>query len=413
MEISSIVRFQHRLLRELDRLGGLDRGKGQPRFVVAPGRVNVLGEHTDYSGGFALPAAVDRGIVLAFAATGERRIRLRSLDEPGEVELDPVGGPAGDVAWGKYCGAVMEALARRGIGGSGWSGALASDIPRGAGMSSSAALCVALAKAFCAVEGTELEPLDLCRVAQEAEHAVGIHCGIMDQYAVVHGAEGRALLLDCRELHHRLVSVAFPEHVLVVGDTRKARGLVDSEYNTRRAQVEEAARILDAGTGTMRSLRDATPELVAQRSSELGPLLTRRALHVTQENARTLAAGELLAPDSGAAGGSGEAGDVSRRLGSLLDDSHRSLRDLFEVSCPELDALVEALREQGDERVPGARMMGGGFGGCVIALVTARDLDGALERAKSAYRARTGLEPAFFPVRAAQGARIVHDDVGV
>lgn len=198
-------------------------------------------------------------------------------------------------------------------------------------------------------------------MAQEAEHAVGIRCGIMDPYAIVHGVQGRALLLDCRELSHRRVPLTFREHVLVVGDTRKARGLVDSEYNLRRAQVEEAARLLDGAAGKIGDLRDATPELVAERATELGTL-TKRARHVTEENERTRLAAELLTTDR-----EGRDTEVAQRLGRLLDESHRSLRDLFEVSCPELDALVEALREQGDERVPGARMMGGGFGGCVIA----------------------------------------------
>ncbi len=390
-----------RLAREVSLLGPT----ASPRFVLAPGRINVLGEHTDYSGGFSLPAAVDRGLLCAFAPSGDAAIRAVSLDVPGRVELSSRLEPLPNSAsFGRYVASVAAELAARGIHTPGVALALGSTIPRGGGMSSSAALCVALTLAMTNVAGASVAPLDVALVAQAAEHRVGVRCGLMDQYSIVHGKERQALLLDSRAQSHSDVPLELDGALLVVGDTGVSRGLVDSEYNARRNQVEEAARILDASSGQIRSLRDATAELVAARRNDLGPLLFRRASHVVEENARTLAAARLLAEPSTSER------SVPRELGRLLNASHVSLRDSFEVSCPELDALVTALREQGDELVPGARMMGGGFGGCVISLVDAAALPHVLERAAETYRSGTGKEAAFFPVEIGPGARILPSD---
>lgn len=325
-----------------------------------------------------------------------------SLDAPGRVELNSrLELEPSSPSFGPYVAAVAAELAARGIRPSGLALTLGSNIPRGGGMSSSAALCVALTLAMTAVAGATLAPLDVALVAQAAEHRVGVRCGLMDQYAIVHGKERHALLLDSRAQSHRDVPLALGDALFVVGDTRTPRGLVDSEYNARREQVEEAARVLDGGSGRIRSLRDATAELVRARRDDLGPLLFRRASHVVEENARTLEAERVLTEPSAAAP------RRSVQLGRLLDASHASLRDSFEVSCPELDALVTALREQGDALVPGARMMGGGFGGCVLALVDAASLSRVLERAGETYRSRTGKTAAFFPVELRSGARLL------
>lgn len=371
----------------------------------APGRINVLGEHTDTSEGYCLPACVDREMLCAFAASDDERIRVVSLDVPGLVDLgsDLEVAPSAP-SFARYVAAVAGILAERGRRVSGLVLTLDSNIPPGGGMSSSAALCVALTLAMSRRAEVELSALDVALIARAAEHRVGVHCGLMDQYAIVHGKAGQAMLLDSRRRTHEDVPLALEGYVFVVGDTKKERGLVDSEYNARRSQVEEAARVLDAGDGLIESLRDATPELVEARSQALGPLLTRRARHVVEENARTLAAGRLLSEAKGTDGSA-----VSKRLGQLLDASHASLRDLFEVSCPELDALVGAVREQGGDVVPGARMMGGGFGGCVIALVKEASLDVVVARATETYLARTGRKAAFFPVEVCGGAR--HNDL--
>lgn len=392
--------LRDRLVREL---GSLDSA-ASPRLVHAPGRINVIGEHTDTSGGFSLPAAVDRGLFAAFAPSAAPGVQVVSIDLSGRVAIDAnLELTTDSPAFGRYVAAVATELSSRGIRPRGIALALGSTIPRGGGMSSSASLCVALTLAFVNVAGATLSPLDVALVAQAAEHRVGVRCGLMDQYASVHGKAGHALLFDSGARTHEEIPLELGEFALVVGDTKTPRGLVDSEYNARRSQVEEAAKLLDDGTGSVTSLRDATVELVRAKRSELGPLLYRRAMHVAEENERTLAAAKLLRTSQN---DSGTRSTISA-LGRLLDASHASLRDLFEVSCPELDALVTALREQGSLLVPGARMMGGGFGGCVIALCERASLPAIIERAATTYRSQTGKEAAFFPVEIGPGAQVL------
>lgn len=350
-----------------------------------------------------MPAAVDRGLVCAFAPAKDAHTRVVSIDLPGCVELGPDrmlldGSPS----FGTYVEAVAFRLATRGIEVPGMSVAVASTIPAGGGMSSSAALCVALTLSMAAGARADLDPLDVALISQEAEHYVGVKCGLMDQYAIAFGKRGHALLLDTRRRSHQEVPVELDGWVFVVGDTKKSRGLVDSEYNARRKQVEEAARELDEGNATIESLRDVTPDFLKSREDNLSPLLYRRARHVVEENSRTVAAARLLESSD-----EGDTDSLVKFLGSLLDASHASLRDLFEVSCPELNALVTALRDQGDHRVAGARMMGGGFGGCVIALARKNSLDEALDRAAADYESKTGLHPEFFPVELSDGARVL------
>ncbi len=394
------------MTQEVSFLGSSDA----PRFVFAPGRINVLGEHTDTSEGFSLPAAVGRGLLCAFAPKAGSKIQVVSLDVPGLVEVDSAFElSAPSASYGRYVAAVAAVLFERGIHVSGLVLALGSTIPAGGGMSSSAALCVALTMAMTAMASEVLPPLEVALVAQAAEHRVGVRCGLMDQYSIVFGREKQALLFDSRTLTHREVPLELGDTVLVVYDTRVPRGLVDSEYNARRSQVEEAARLLDGGRGEIRSLRDATPTLVEERRQELGELLFRRARHVVEENARTLAAAALFSEAAAVSETATDFGSAerARELGRLMNASHASLRDLFEVSCPELDELVAALCEQGPDLVLGARMMGGGFGGCVIALVAVASLSEVLERARERYLSRTGNFAEFFPVEISAGARLL------
>lgn len=382
---------------------------GSPQYIWAPGRINVLGEHTDTSEGFCLPAAVDRGLLCAFAPSPDTKSRVSSLEVEGQVELRHgwhLSSPA--PSFGAYVEAVAHVLKARGVEPPPLTLALGSTIPAGGGMSSSAALCVALALALSSACEAPLSNLDLALVAQAAEHRVGVNCGLMDQYAIVHGQSGCGLLLDTREKSHQIVPLDLDGWAFVVGDTGKSRGLVDSEYNARRAQVEEAARILDGGSGTISCLRDATADLVEASRTALGPLLYRRARHVIEENARTQKAALLLSDKSAPRDPSA----LAQKLGQLLNDSHASLRDQFEVSCAELDALVSALQEQGDDQVAGARMMGGGFGGCVIALVAQGAIEETLSASALSYRTETGRDAAFFPVEISSGARPVSANFG-
>jgi galactokinase len=327
--------------------------------VRAPGRVNLIGDHTDYNEGFVLPLAIDLETVVRARPRADAEIRLRS-DTSG---------------WEPYAAAVAQVLAERGRAAVGIEGTISSSVPVGAGLSSSAALEVALALALCDAAGFELPPLELALACQEAELlATGVPCGIMDQLASVAGVAGHALLIDCRSLEVRPIRLPSELAVLVV-HSGVSRQLADSAYAERRAACEAVAARLD-----VRALRDATAEQVRDEPC---------ARHVVSENARVLAAGAALA-----------AGDTAA-LGPLLSESHRSLRDDFEVSTPELDVLVAALEEAG---ALGARLTGAGFGGCVVALARAADAEQVAAGAIARYGAETGLEPRLFRCRAAAGA---------
>ena len=356
-----------------------------PQFFRAPGRVNLIGEHVDYSEGFVLPLAIDRATVAAAAPRDDRRVRIRSVDrgETAEFDLDETDPrPAG--AWSDYARGVALALARRvPIGGADL--ALRTTVPIGAGLSSSAALELAVGLALATVSGATLSPHELAHVGQEAENGfVGLRSGIMDQLASALGVRGHALLIDCRT--EEVSPVPLPqEAAIVVADSGVKHELAASAYNERRAQSEEAARWFG-----VRTLRDVSVSDFARRSALLREPLRRRARHVVGENARVLATVVALRD-----------GDLAT-AGAHMYASHESLRDDYEVSAPELDLLVDAARPV--DGVYGARMTGGGFGGSIVALVR-RDAGPTLARAlESAFAARYGRKPSITEVRASGGA---------
>ncbi|HEX3462992.1 MAG TPA: galactokinase [Candidatus Elarobacter sp.] len=357
----------------------------EPRFFRAPGRVNLIGEHTDYSEGFVLPIAIDRATIAAAAPREDRRVRVRSLDrgESAEFALDQ-RDPRPSGSWIDYAHGVALALARR-VPLAGADLALRTTVPIGAGLSSSAAFELAVASALLALAGGTLPPRELARVGREAENGfVGLRSGIMDQLASACGVRDHALLIDCRSEELTPVPIP-PESAIVVADSGVKHELSGSAYNDRRAESEEAARLLGA-----RTLRDVSPEELARRGGELPELLRRRARHVVTENARVLATVSALRD-----------GDLAS-AGALMNASHDSLRDDYEVSAPELDALVDAARAA--DGVYGARMTGGGFGGSIVVLAR-RDAVGSLTTAlESAYAARYGRTPAVEEVHASDGA---------
>jgi galactokinase len=345
----------------------------------APGRVNLIGDHTDYNDGFVLPLAIGRECAVRSAPRDDGRIRLSSQHAGmGEVEIAADGSddPAAvRPEWGRYVAGVVRVLAERGREPVGMDGVVSSTIPPGAGLSSSAALEVSLALALCDAAGLELEPLELARACQEAEYvATAVPCGIMDQIASIAGRRDHALLLDCRSLEIEYVPLPDELDVLIV-HSGKSRALAGSAYAERRAACEAVAARLG-----IPALRDATPELVADEP---------RARHVVSENARVLAAADAL-----------KAGDLET-VGRLLSESHASLRDDFEVSTPELDLLVGELERAG---ALGARLTGAGFGGCVVAIARPGTVNDIVVESSASYRAETGLEPMAFVCRAADGA---------
>jgi galactokinase len=335
----------------------------------APGRANLIGEHTDHTGGLVLPAAIDRAVVLD-AEPGGERIVLRSRDASGALDVAADGSDAPQAGWGRYVAAVAAELAELGRPAVGLSGELRSDLPQGAGLSSSAALEVVAGLALCDVAGFPLPPLELAALARRAEHrAVGVPSGIMDQAASLLGRAGHAVLLDCTTLEHRHVPLP-DDHELVLLDSGVRRELETSDYAARSRELAAALPAL----GERRPAEVASSELDALlRAARVDAVPARRLRHVVEENERVRRCVEAL-----------EVGDLEV-VGGLLAASHASLRDRYEVSTPELDALVELALAAG---AVGARMTGAGFGGTVLTLV---HRDRAAELATevvAAYQAR-------------------------
>lgn len=361
------------------------------RVVHAPGRVNLIGEHTDYNEGFVLPAAIDMGISIALVPTDDRRVEITLADggERDGFDLDAIAKRR--ATWIDYVAGMAWAMAEAGAPIRGFRGVLASDLPPGAGLSSSAAIELAAAWALSGGDRPALDTMHLAQTAQRAENAyVGVNCGLMDQFAVAFGRADHALLLDCRSLEHRAVPLPAGTR-LVICHSGSPRKLAASEYNARRAECDRAVAALRALDPTIRSLRDVTPELLAAGSDRLDDAAARRAEHVVHENERVIATIAALAR-----------GDLDA-VGRAFAASHASLRDRFEVSSPALDALVDIAT--GVPGVIGARLTGAGFGGCTVNLVH-DDAVGALRDAVlGQYPGRTGLTPRVFEVRAADGAR--------
>jgi galactokinase len=362
-------------------------------LVQAPGRVNLIGEHTDYNQGFVLPCAIDFHTVVAARARSDQRVRVVAsdfghatdefrLDQPIEHKLRP--------EWANYVRGVFAELVARGLPLQGMNLAIAGDVPRGAGLSSSASLEVALARTAQALMGwTALTPTDLALIAQRAENDfVGCQCGIMDQLISARGQAGHALLIDCRDLSLRAVPLPADAAVLIV-HSHVQRGLVDSHYNLRREQCQAAATALG-----LPSLRDLSAAHLAAEAGRLDDTVRRRAQHVVSENARTLQAAEAF-----------EHGDLPA-LGRLMAESHRSMRDDFEITVPAIDRLVEILQSAiGD--AGGARMTGGGFGGCAVAVLPAQRVPEVVEAVERHYRSPEGRAGTVHVTSAVDGAQVM------
>jgi galactokinase len=375
-----------------------ERFGGEPDGVwLAPGRANLMGEHTDYNDGFVLPFALEQGVTAAAAvaapgASGERRLSLCSRQEPDavvDVVLDGLA-PGQVTGWAAYPAGVAWALEAAGYRGPGGCVAIDSDLPVGAGLSSSAALECATALALTSLAGVEIPRADLVTIARRAENEfVGVPTGVMDQSASLRCQAGHALLLDCRSLEMAQVPFdpAGAGAALLLVNTRARHALSDGEYGRRRAECEEAARRLGVP-----SLRSVTDPAEADRLDD--PVLRRRARHVVADDQRVLEVVELLRSSAG--------WDAYGEIGRLLTQAHASLRDDFEVSWPEADAAVEAALAAG---AAGARMIGGGFGGSVLALVPSASLDAVRDTVTAAFAERGWTPPEFLSAAPADAAR--------
>lgn len=367
----------------------IERFAESPGLIIrAPGRVNIIGEHTDYNDGFVLPMAINRASWIALRPRIDRQIKLTALDmdQTAAFDLDDFNhdGPG----WLEYVKGIAFTLQEAGYSLKGWEGVMAGDVPIGAGLSSSAALELATARAFASISGLPWDPAEMAKLGQRAENEwVGMNCGIMDQMISASGLAGHALLIDCRSLETETVPLP-PSTRIVVLDTATRRGLVDSAYNERRQQCEQAAAFFGVP-----ALRDVDLQTFESRMQELDPLTRRRARHVITENQRTLQAAEAMKVEDAVT------------LGKLMDASHISMRDDFEISSNELNEMVAIAQDQ--PGCHGARMTGGGFAGCAVALVQWEAADQFAREVGSAYEAATGYHPQVYICEATDGAAVV------
>lgn len=390
------MREERRILQHfVERFGG---EADDIRLFHAPGRVNLIGEHIDYNGGYVFPAALTFGTTLAIRKRSDRKLRMASLnfELSGEADLDRLAyDPADD--WMNYPKGVAFHLMQHGYAFGGYDMLFEGKIPNGAGLSSSASIEVVTGFGILAMAGHPIDTVKLALIAQEAENRfVGVNCGIMDQFASANGKKDHAVLLMCDTLEYRHVPFNTGSYKIVIGNTNKRRGLVESEYNTRRAQCEAAVRHLNAKFPDLKLLGELTPEQYEEHEALIpDETLRKRARHVIEENSRVLQAVKVL-----------EAGDLAS-FGELMTRSHRSLQHLYEVTGKELDAMVDAALEA--PGVLGSRMTGAGFGGCTISLVHEDHIDGFIRRVGQAYAAATGLKADFYVCEIGDGVREVTD----
>lgn len=367
-------------------------GYAPSHIIQAPGRVNLIGEHTDYNDGFVLPCAINYQTVVAASKRDDNLVRVVSVDYGNAVDEFDITQAitfAQDKMWANYIRGVVKCLLARGYTFNGADISVSGNVPQGAGLSSSAALEVVIGQTFKELYKLDISQAEIALNGQQAENEfVGCNCGIMDQMISAEGQENHAMLLDCRTLETQSVSMPAEMSVVIINSNKK-RGLVDSEYNTRREQCEEAARIFGVP-----ALRDVTIEEFNAKASELDAMVAKRARHVITENDRTLEAAQALRNN-----------DI-KRMGELMAKSHASMRDDFEITVKEIDVLVEMVKKViGDQG--GVRMTGGGFGGCIVALVPPALVGDVRAVVEAQYEAQTGLKASIYVCQAKQGAGLV------
>jgi galactokinase len=356
-----------------------------PKWITrSPGRVNIIGEHTDYNDGFVLPMAINYATWIALQPREDRQILITALDMGEKLQFDLDQFDKGEGGWREYITGVAWALGEAGHQLNGWEGVISGNVPIGAGLSSSASLELALARAFALVSDLKWDPVEMALLCQKAEnHWVGISSGIMDQLISANGRKNYAMLIDCRSLETQQIPLQEGTRVVIL-DTATRRGLVDSAYNERREQCEAVASYFN-----VKALRDITLDQLEMNDGLLNNQLYQRARHVISANQRVMDAVETL-----------KSGD-SPALGQLMNESHTSMRDDFEISRDEMDQMVDIA--QSLPGCYGARMTGGGFGGCAIALVDEDQVEGFQEEIVGEYQKETGLEAKVYITNATNG----------
>lgn len=361
-------------------------------IIKAPGRVNLIGEHTDYNDGFVLPCAIEYATVVAVSARTDNHVNVIALDYEGESDEFNLDEPIKFVEnkmWANYVRGVVSELIKRGYSLKGCNIAITGNVPQGAGLSSSAALEVGIADAFNQLCSLNISKKDIALISQAAENNfVGCACGIMDQLISASGEEGKALGIDCRTLELTEVNIPAGMTIMMINSNVK-RGLVDSEYNVRREQCETAAQFFGVS-----HLRDVSVDDFEAKKQGLDPLVTKRAEHVIYENQRTLDAMDAF-----------NQSDI-KLISQLMEQSHESMKSLFEITTPQIDFLVELIHQEiGD--TGGVRMTGGGFGGCIVALVPDDVVGSVISLVEKSYQKQTGLKESIYTSRPVKGVAVV------
>ena len=367
-------------------------------MAKSPGRINLIGEHTDYNLGFVLPAAIDKAAYVAVARREDQLIRLFAKDLEEEYQVDINLLPTIPGHWSAYILGVVDQLSKMGKQLSGFDLVLTCDVPTGAGMSSSAAVECATAFALNALFDLQLERLDLVRMAQKAENEfVGVKCGIMDMFASVMGKDAQVIQLDCRDLSYQYFPLNLGGYKIVLFDTGVKHSLAGGEYNLRRQQCEQGVAVLKERFPEVNSLRDANlPMLDEQFRSAVSSTVYNRCLYVIEENIRLEQGCALLLQNN------------IKGFGDKMYGSHKGLSELYEVSCKELDFLVDLSKQE--DAIAGARMMGGGFGGCTINLIELSAIESIHERFSKQYQSAMGRELAMYVMVPSEGSQLIKFD---
>jgi galactokinase len=364
-----------------------------PLLVIAPARINLIGEHTDYNEGFVMPAAIDRHMVFAMAPSGTDHCNIYASDFDEGVNFSITDLNPGET-WVNYLMGVYDGFERMALKVGGVDCVFGGNIPAGAGLSSSAALCSGFGFGLNEILNARLSRIELAKIAQHSEHEfAGVMCGIMDMYASLLGEKNSALLLDCRTEKHETLPVKLKDHSLLLVDTKVKHSLASTAYNDRRASCEEGVKIVHKKNSAVKSLRDVSQVMLYENQDAMGEDIFLKCQYVVKEIERTQQAAKFL-----------KAGDLSA-FGNLMYETHWGLSQAYDVSCEELDFLV-AIAEEDKSKIIGSRMMGGGFGGCTINLV-ANGHEGAFsERVRENYFATFKKEPDFYQVNLAKGVHL-------
>jgi galactokinase len=368
----------------------------KPRIFRAPGRINLIGEHTDYNGGFVLPAAIDKAAYIAISESGKATGKWISVDFNESVEISFENIRPVDQHWANYLLGIVDQFQKSGSNVLPFNCVLTADVPIGSGLSSSAALESAVAFALNKINNLQFERTQLASLAQRAENEfIGLKCGIMDMFASLHGKKDHVMRLDCRSLENQYFPLQLNQHTMMLLDTGVKHSLASSEYNIRREQCEEGVRLMQENHPEIQTLRDVSEAMLEADKHNLDPVVNRRCKFVLEENRRVFATCESLQKNDLAV------------AGKLMYASHKGLQNDYEVSCRELDLLVELVRPE--VGVLGARMMGGGFGGCTINLVRESAVNGLVEKIAPIYEKETGRPLQHYEVNTSDGANELNE----